>query len=69
MYMNAFKYTLCIHVYFMYMYALKYTKCVYVGGLLCGIQQGLERLGWNHTKIIAVETEGAASFAAAKSAG
>eukprot|EP00607_Mallomonas_marina_P008045 CAMPEP_0182417798 /NCGR_PEP_ID=MMETSP1167-20130531/2230_1 /TAXON_ID=2988 /ORGANISM="Mallomonas Sp, Strain CCMP3275" /LENGTH=275 /DNA_ID=CAMNT_0024591569 /DNA_START=184 /DNA_END=1008 /DNA_ORIENTATION=+ len=39
------------------------------GGLLCGVQQGLERLGWMSTRIVAVETEGAASFAAAKKAG
>eukprot|EP01042_Synura_sphagnicola_P000652 gene652-721_t len=39
------------------------------GGLLCGVQRGLERLGWTSTTIIAVETEGAASFAAAQSAG
>lgn len=39
------------------------------GGLLAGIQQGLDRHGWDQTRIIAVETEGAASFAAAKSAG
>ena len=35
------------------------------GGLLCGVQKGLERLGWTNTRIIAVETEGAASFAQA----
>eukprot|EP01041_Mallomonas_annulata_P012150 gene12150-25499_t len=39
------------------------------GGLLCGVQKGLERLGWLDTRIIAVETDGAASFAAAKAAG
>lgn len=39
------------------------------GGLLAGIQQGLDRHGWDQTRIIAVETEGAASYAAAKSAG
>lgn len=39
------------------------------GGLLAGIQQGLDRVGWNDVRIIAVETEGAASFAAAKAAG
>lgn len=36
------------------------------GGLLCGIQLGLLRNGWTSTKIIAVETAGAASFALAK---
>jgi len=40
------------------------------GGLLRGVQLGLERAGcaepeWSNTQIIAVETEGAASFAAA----
>ena len=40
------------------------------GGLLCGIQAGIESLGWvDRTSIIAVETEGAASFAAAKNKG
>lgn len=39
------------------------------GGLLCGVQRGIEQLGWSQTKIIAVETSGAASFAAAKAAG
>jgi len=33
------------------------------GGLLMGILQGLERVGWlSHTKVIACETEGAASM-------
>jgi L-serine/L-threonine ammonia-lyase len=35
------------------------------GGLLRGVQLGLERVGWAATKVIAVETGGAASFAAA----
>ena len=40
------------------------------GGLLCGIQQGILRHGWqNRTKIVAVETTGTASFAAASAAG
>lgn len=39
------------------------------GGLLAGIQQGLDRAGWSDTRIIAVETEGAASFAAAHAVG
>lgn len=34
------------------------------GGLLCGVAEGLERRGWS-TPILAVETEGAASLAAA----
>jgi L-serine/L-threonine ammonia-lyase len=37
--------------------------CVGGGGLLKGIQLGCERLKWNNTKIYAVETEGAASYA------
>jgi L-serine/L-threonine ammonia-lyase len=28
------------------------------GGLLCGVQKGLERKGWNDVDILAVETEG-----------
>src|SRR6185295_861678 len=32
------------------------------GGLLSGIAQGLERNGWGDVPILAVETEGAASF-------
>jgi L-serine/L-threonine ammonia-lyase len=40
------------------------------GGLLCGVQRGLERNGWgSDVRIVAVETEGAASFAAGKAAG
>eukprot|EP01038_Epipyxis_sp_PR26KG_P004556 gene4556-6428_t len=39
------------------------------GGLLCGIQQGLIKNKWPNVKILAVETQGAASFAAAKAAG
>jgi L-serine/L-threonine ammonia-lyase len=39
------------------------------GGLLRGVQMGLESVGWLNTKIVAVETLGAASFAAAKQAG
>ena len=35
------------------------------GGLLRGVQMGLEQLGMSKTKIIAMETEGAASFARA----
>lgn len=29
------------------------------GGLLCGVQEGLSRVGWSDVEIIAVETEGA----------
>lgn len=39
------------------------------GGLLSGIAQGLHRNGWDGVPIIAVETEGAASFHAAAHAG
>lgn len=28
------------------------------GGLLCGVQQGLSRVGWTNVEILAVETEG-----------
>jgi len=39
------------------------------GGLLCGVQIGLNRVRWSNVKVLGVETEGAASFAAAKAAG
>ena len=39
------------------------------GGLLCGILEGMERHGWHDVPVIAVETEGAASFAGAMAAG
>lgn len=39
------------------------------GGLLSGVAEGLHRNGWNQIPIIAVETEGAASFHAAAQAG
>src|SRR5690606_22417204 len=32
------------------------------GGLFCGIMEGLEKLGWQNTKVLCVETEGAASL-------
>lgn len=35
------------------------------GGLLCGVIEGLQRNGWGDVPVIAVETEGAASFRAA----
>lgn len=35
------------------------------GGLLCGILHGLEAVGWDDVPVVAVETEGAASLAAA----
>lgn len=39
------------------------------GGLLCGVVEGLHRNGWQDVPVIAVETEGAASFRAATLAG
>lgn len=39
------------------------------GGLLCGVAAGLRRQGWDHVPIVSVETEGAASFQAAITAG
>lgn len=39
------------------------------GGLLCGVVEGLISLGWNDVPVLAVETEGAASYAAALEAG
>ncbi len=33
------------------------------GGLLCGVAEGLHSLGWTDVPIVAVETDGAASFA------
>lgn len=39
------------------------------GGLLCGVLQGLRDAGWDDIPVIAVETEGADSFAAAVRAG
>ncbi len=39
------------------------------GGLLCGVIQGLHAVGWTDVPVIAVETTGAASFAAALTAG
>ncbi|HUL66765.1 MAG TPA: pyridoxal-phosphate dependent enzyme [Burkholderiaceae bacterium] len=43
--------------------------CVGGGGLLAGIVAGLQRNGLRHVPVIAVETEGAASYAAALRAG
>lgn len=37
--------------------------------MLCGVIEGLQRNGWNDVAVIAVETEGAASFRAATLAG
>jgi len=38
------------------------------GGLLCGILEGLQRVGWQDVPLLAVETTGAASFAASLAA-
>jgi L-serine/L-threonine ammonia-lyase len=39
------------------------------GGLFCGVMLGLEKVGWNNTKVICAETEGAASLAKSLAAG
>jgi L-serine/L-threonine ammonia-lyase len=39
------------------------------GGLLCGVLEGVTAAGWSETPVVAVETEGAASFGAARRAG
>lgn len=39
------------------------------GGLLCGVVEGLHRNGWKDVPVVAVETEGAASFAQSVRAG
>lgn len=39
------------------------------GGLLCGVLQGMASTGWGEIPVLAVETTGAASFAAAQIAG
>lgn len=39
------------------------------GGLYCGVMEGLNDVGWEHVPVFAVETEGAASFAAGLQAG
>ncbi len=39
------------------------------GGLLCGLLEGMHEVGWKETPVLAVETEGAASFAASVQAG
>ena len=43
--------------------------CVGGGGLLSGVVEGLQRHGWHDIPVIAVETEGAASFHEAVKAG
>jgi L-serine/L-threonine ammonia-lyase len=39
------------------------------GGLLCGVLEGMHAHGWEDVPVVAVETEGAASLAAAMAAG
>lgn len=39
------------------------------GGLLCGVVQGLHKNNWHDVPVMAVETEGTASFAASQKAG
>ncbi len=39
------------------------------GGLLCGVMEGLHKVGWSDVPVITVETEGAASFAESMKAG
>ncbi len=39
------------------------------GGLLCGVLEGLHQMGWKDVLVLAVETEGTASFAASVQAG
>lgn len=39
------------------------------GGLLCGVVQGLQDVGWTDVPIVAMETEGADCFNAAVKAG
>ena len=39
------------------------------GGLLCGVLQGMAAVGWEDVPVIAVETDGAASYRAALDAG
>ncbi|XP_063971079.1 L-serine dehydratase/L-threonine deaminase-like isoform X1 [Lytechinus pictus] len=43
--------------------------CVGGGGLLCGVVQGLQRVGWSDVPVVAMETFGAESFNAAVKAG
>lgn len=39
------------------------------GGLFCGVVEGLQRVGWTDVPVFALETEGAASFAASTRSG
>ncbi|KAH9382006.1 hypothetical protein HPB48_010464 [Haemaphysalis longicornis] len=39
------------------------------GGLVCGLSEGMDAVGWGHVPILAVETKGADSFRASLTAG
>jgi len=39
------------------------------GGLMCGVVEGLRRVGWNEVPVVAVETQGADAFARSVTAG
>lgn len=39
------------------------------GGLLCGVMQGMEAVGWNKAVVLTAETHGAASYAKSLAAG
>ncbi|XP_033628325.1 serine dehydratase-like [Asterias rubens] len=43
--------------------------CVGGGGLLCGVVQGMKKVGWSDVPIVAMETKGADSYNAAVLAG
>ncbi|KAM7308017.1 serine dehydratase-like [Ixodes scapularis] len=43
--------------------------CAGGGGLLCGIVEGMHRVGWTDVPVLVMETRGAASFRAARDAG
>jgi len=43
--------------------------CVGGGGLLCGLLLGMHRIGWDDVPVLAVATDGAASFLASVTAG
>lgn len=39
------------------------------GGLMCGVLRGLHDVGWSDVPVVAIETDGADSFAASVKAG
>ncbi|CAN7940382.1 unnamed protein product, partial [Ixodes hexagonus] len=43
--------------------------CAGGGGLLCGVVEGMQRVGWTDVPVLVMETRGAASFRAARDAG